>query len=250
MSQQPRLHQTLEELFLHKDPAVFQLCLNHPDYQNFMNTHGIKMPLSELVNVFTHTSFSHEYKAPHQEQLEFLGDAVLQLVLTEEIYGRWPTEKEGKLSKLRSALVNEKTLATIATYLKLGELILVGRGEFMKRLFEQETVLADTFEALLAQIYRHMGLQSTRELYFKWLHAAVPGALEWSFLNDFDSKSKLQELSLAKYKKLPRYTAEALADKFEVKLWLNEEMVASGVFSSKKSGEKELAQEVLKKNLI
>lgn len=220
------------------------------DLHSFIEKHKLNFPVKDLLLAFTHKSFSHEFNVPHQEQLEFLGDAVLQLILTEELYRRFPEEKEGRLSKLRSALVNEKSLALMATGLGLDSFILVGRGEFKKRLFEQAVVLADTFEALLAQIYRFHGLEFTRELLLGWIDEFIPSAFDENFLDDFDAKSKLQEKVLAKYKKLPRYSSENHGDQFEVTLWINDEVAASGIFSSKKAGEKELAQETLKKGNI
>lgn len=244
------LHQQLNELYVSKDSALLIQTLLHEDFQNFMNKHSLKMPLKELSQAFTHTSFSHEFNVPHQEQLEFLGDSVLQLILTDELYRRFPEEKEGKLSKLRSAIVNEKVLATIAQGLGLNELIIVGKGEYKKGLFEQATVLADTFEALLAQVYRHLGLDFTKSLFLTWLNQFVPTAFDASFLDDFDAKSKLQEKVLARYKKLPRYTAEQKGEEFEITLWINDEISAQGVFPSKKIGERELASDVLKKGNI
>jgi ribonuclease-3 len=247
---QPRLHHLLAQLYEHKDSLLLNECLNHSDYDAFKIQHGLEISSSDLQLVFTHTSFSHEFNVPHQEQLEFLGDAVLQLLLTEEIFARYSSHKEGQLSKLRSALVNEKTLATIASHLKLGELLLVGKGEFKKKLFEQESVLADTLEALLAAIYRQHGFSFTKKLFLEWLNNSFTNALSWDFIEEFDAKSKLQELSLAKYKKLPRYSSENHAEKFLVQLWINDQMLASGIFPSKKMGEKELASEIIKKGLI
>lgn len=244
----PRLHEQLIQVFEHKD-LLNQLFL-HKDFDDFLQNHSLKIPLEEFTKAFIHKSFSHEFNVAHQEQLEFLGDAVLQLLLTDELYQKFSHEKEGYLSKLRSALVNEKSLSTLARGLGLSELILVGKGEFKKRLFEQDTVLADTFEALLAQIYRFHGLEFTKVLFLQWLKTFIPTAFEENFLNHFDAKSKLQEKALAKFKKLPRYASETVGDEFEVKLWINEELLASGVFPSKKQGEKELAQIVLKKGLI
>ncbi|MGE3608210.1 MAG: ribonuclease III [Bacteriovoracaceae bacterium] len=246
----PRLFLNLEELFLGRDKSLLEHCLHHPDFEEFLKKHQLKMPLNQLVQALTHTSFSHEYQVPHQEQLEFLGDAVLQLILTDELFNRFGQEKEGQLSKLRSAIVNEKSLAIMARGIELDKLILVGKGEFKKNLPEQDVVLADSFEALLGQIYRFHGLEFTKNLFLNWLNTFIPSALSFEFLSHFDSKSKLQELSLAKYKKLPRYSAEAAGAQFEVKLWLNEELVASGIFNSKKGGEKELAELILKKGLI
>ena len=245
-----RLHSELLELYGSKDNSHLANVLLHPDFQKFMDRFELTITQKEFVQSFIHTSFSHEFNIPHQEQLEFLGDAVLQLILTDELYRRYPDEKEGRLSKLRSAIVNEKNLAHMASSLGLNDLIIVGKGEYQKKLFEQAPVLADTFEALLAQIYRHHGLEFTKELFLKWLNEFVPTAFDKSFIEDFDSKSKLQERVLAKYKTLPRYSAEQKGEEFEVSLWINEELAASGVYSSKKSGEKDLASEVLKKGNI
>lgn len=244
----PRLHQFLEEVFDSKDlvPKLFE----HEDFALFSQSYSLNIPLRDLTLAFTHKSFSHEFSVPHQEQLEFLGDAVLQLILTDELYRRFPDYKEGHLSKLRSAIVNEKSLSTLARGLMLNELLIVGKGEYKKKLYEQTPVLADTFEALLAQIYRFHGIEFTKGLFLSWLQKYIPTAFDDNFLEHFDAKSQLQEKVLAKYKKLPRYTSENFGDEFEITLWINDEEMAKGIFSSKKIGEKELAQNVLKKGII
>jgi ribonuclease III len=247
---QLRLHELLNHLFESRDIALIAHLFNHEDFANFSKKHSLNIPSKDLAQAFTHTSFSHEFQVPHQEQLEFLGDSVLQLILTDELYKRYPEAKEGHLSKLRSAIVNEKSLSAIGTGLGLGNLIIVGKGEFKKKLFEQAPVLADTFEALLAQVYRHHGLEFTRALFLSWLNEFIPAAFNENFLDTFDAKSKLQEKVLARYKKLPRYTSESLGDEFEVTLWINDIAEAKGVFTSKKNGEKELASDVLKKGII
>lgn len=243
------LHSELQTQFDNRAISIADI-FGHIDFQVFADTYSLKISKEELVQAFTHKSFSHEFQTPHQEQLEFLGDAVLQLILTDELYARRPSEKEGNLSKLRSAIVNENSLATIARGIGLNHLILVGKGEFKKGLPEQSVVLADTFEALLGQIYRHHGLEFTKNLFLSWLNKYIPRAFDENFLDDFDAKSKLQEKVLAKYKKLPRYSSENEGDQFRISLWINEELQAQGVFSSKKIGEKELAQQVLKKNIL
>lgn len=246
----PRLHQLLAQAFETKEAQLVSNLFQHEDFDQFMKRYSLVIPKPELAQAFTHTSFSHEFNYPHQEQLEFLGDSVLSLILTEELFKRFPQEKEGHLSKLRSALVNEKSLALMANALELSDLIIVGKGEFIKKLYLEDTVLADTFEALLAQIYRHHGFEFTRELFLSWLNEYIPEAFNQNFLDQFDAKSKLQEKVLAKYKKLPRYTSADKGDQFEITLWINDVAQMSGVFPSKKSGEKALAQEVLKKGLI
>lgn len=240
-----RLHQVLEGVFESKNSLTD--LFDHEDYRTFSKHYHLEVPAKELSLAFTHKSFSHEFGVPHQEQLEFLGDAVLQLILTDELYRRFAEYKEGHLSKLRSAIVNEKSLSTMARGLGLNELLIVGKGEYRKKLFEQDAVLADTFEALLAQIYRVHGLDFTRALFLTWLMKFIPTAFDENFLDHFDAKSKLQEKVLAKYKKLPKYTSENVGDEFEITLWINDEEMAKGIFPSKKLGEKELAQSVLKK---
>lgn len=247
---QPRLHHLLAQVFETKDVQQIADLIQHQDYVQFRDKHSLNIPPEEFAQAFTHTSFTHEFNYPHQELLEFLGDSVLSLILTEELFKRFPKVKEGHLSKLRSALVNEKSLALMASGLGLSDLIIVGKGEFIKKLYLEDTVLADTFEALLAQIYRYHGLEFTRALFMSWLNTFIPEAFNENFLDQFDAKSKLQERVLKKYKKLPRYTSEDKGDQFEITLWINEVAELSGVFPSKKSGEKSLAQEALKKGLI
>ncbi len=244
----PRLHDFLSHLFESKDTASLEAVLTHQDFSSFAQIHHLKLSTRDLALAFTHTSFSHEFNSPHQEQLEFLGDSVLQLILTDEMVKRMPHSSEGHLSKLRSAIVNEKSLSTLARGLGLQNLILVGKGEFKKKLFEQDPVLADTFEALLAQIYRAHGLEFTKALFLTWLETFIPKAFSADFLTSFDAKSKLQEKVLAKYKKVPRYSSEASGDGFEITLWINDLAVAKGLFPSKKIGEKELAQTILEKD--
>jgi ribonuclease-3 len=246
----PRLHQFLNELFDSKDASHLAHLYNHDEFAEFITKHSLKIPSKDLAQAFTHTSFSHEFHVPHQEQLEFLGDSVLQLILTDELFKRFPDAKEGHLSKLRSAIVNEKSLSMIGSGLGLSDLIIVGKGEFKKKLYDQAPVIADTFEALLAQVYRHHGLEFTKALFLKWLSEFMPTAFDEHFLDSFDAKSKLQEKVLARYKKVPRYTSENHGEEFEITLWINDVPEAKGVFASKKNGEKELAENVLRKGLI
>ena len=96
---QTRLHSELELLFHSKDNSQLANVLLHQDFQEFMHQHGLQLTLKEFSQAFIHTSFAHEFNVPHQEQLEFLGDAVLQLILTDELYRRFPEEKEGKMAK-------------------------------------------------------------------------------------------------------------------------------------------------------
>lgn len=247
---QAYLHDALLELFESKNSAQLNNLFQHADFEVFITKHELPLPLNQAVVAFIHASFSHEFQVANQEIAEFLGDAVLQLIISAELLKQFPDEKEGKLSKLRSYLVNEKSLATLALGLGLDRLILVGKGEFSKKLYTQEVVLADTLEALIGQLYRHAGYEQTEKIVLGWFHAHLPESFNLSALTEFDAKSKLQEATLAKYKKLPRYSAEAEGTNFKVQLWVNEKLMAEGLYSSKKNGEKELAQKVLKENLF
>lgn len=206
--------------------------------------------MSDLVLSFTHTSFSHEYEVPHQELSEFFGDAVVQLIVTAELMRLYPNEKEGRLSRLRSFIVNEKTLARLARGLNLQDLILVGKGEYKKELHLQDTVLSDTLEALMATIFQNHGLEGSSKLLLKWLNEFVSDVFSMDNLENYDAKSKLQEATLAKYKTLPRYSADTLTEGFLVKVYVNDEVVAEGTFSSKKIGERELARKVLENKVF
>lgn len=244
------LHNSLINLFESSHTTELSKLLHHSDYLNFIQTHQLDLPADALVMAFTHASFSHEFQVTNQETLEFLGDAVLQLIISEELMKRYPQEKEGKLSKLRSSLVNEKSLAALAQALNLNQLILVGKGEFRKQLFNQEVVLADTMEALIGQIYHFKGFSFTQNLVLGWFNQYLRSAFDLSVLDEFDAKSKLQEATLAKYKTLPRYSSEARGTNFLVQLWVNEKLMGEGEYSSKKTGERELAQKVLKEKLF
>ncbi|MBA2405706.1 MAG: hypothetical protein H0V66_13095 [Bdellovibrionales bacterium] len=241
----PRLHEQMLQLFSERNLPNLKVCLEHPDYLSFLTQHELSVPPQEFVLAFTHTSFAHEYEVPHQELSEFFGDAVVQLIVTSELMRLYPKETEGKLSKLRSSIVNENTLAKVGTYLKLQDLILVGRGEYKKELHLQDAVISDTLEAIVAKIYIHHGIEFATARFLSWLELSVPDAFKMDNLETFDAKSKLQEASLAKYKTLPRYSADTLTEGFLVKLWVNESVIAEGVYTSKKIGERELARQAL-----
>lgn len=247
---QKRLHEQLIQLFAERSSHDLLACLEHQDFSAFLEKHSLSVPHYDIALVFTHSSFAHEYEVAHQELSEFFGDAVVQLIVTAELMRIYPTEKEGRLSKLRSSIVNETTLAKVAKKLRLQDLILVGKGEYKKELHLQDTVLSDTLEAIMAKVFKHMGLDAASKIFLGWLLQAVPEAFNIENLESFDAKSKLQEATLAKYKTLPRYSADTLTEGFLVKVWVNEEVVAEGIFSSKKIGERELARKVLDNKVI
>lgn len=243
----PHIHSCLIELFESKNQAQIDSLLSHPDFLALAEKLGALKSKSHLFRAFIHSSFSHEFKIKDQEVLEFLGDAVLQLIITEKLVGLYPNLAEGKLSKMRSFLVNEDSLSKLAKFLELEDYILLGKGEFTKKTHLQDAVLADTFEALLAVLYKHEGLEFCRDFVLKLFLGTNAQAFEIANLESFDAKSKLQEYSLKNFKKLPLYNSSPQGEEFLVELFINDEFSMSGVFRSKKLGEKTLAQQYLKK---
>jgi ribonuclease III len=149
---------------------------------------------SLLVLALTHPSYLHEASEAHggdYQRLEFLGDAVLGLLLAEMLYEQYPYWDEGALSQLRSRLAGQDVLADRARSLGIGGVILLGRGEEQTAGREKDSILADVLEALIAALYRDGGLQAARALVFGLFEELV-GAPEILVLGR-DSKSELQE---------------------------------------------------------
>jgi len=119
-----------------------------------------------LAEALTHPSLAYESSRPQfdNQRLEFLGDAVLQLVITEELYAKFPELREGHLTKLRSQLVSRKALAKFASSIGLGEYVLLGKGEESSGGRKRDSTLADAFEALIGAIYLDSGIERAREL--------------------------------------------------------------------------------------
>lgn len=153
---------------------------------------GVPLDTELLVLALTHRSFAHEAGGiPTNERLEFLGDAVLGLVVTERIFRDFPEQPEGALAKMRAGTVSQRALAGIARDLGVGEFILLGKGEQATGGRDKDSILSDTVEALLGAVYLCHGLDVTREVVERLVgptleRAANAGAgLDW--------KTSLQE---------------------------------------------------------
>src|ERR1035438_3606741 len=136
------------------------------DLAAFQDRIGCKFRDENLLRLaLTHPSVAHEDNAPtpHNQRLEFLGDAVLQLVLTRELYEKFPAFDEGPLTKARAKLVNRRTLTEHARALGLGEHLILSRGEEMHGGRERASALTDTFEALLGAVFLDGGYEAARE---------------------------------------------------------------------------------------
>ncbi len=142
-----------------------------------------------LTQALTHPSFSPEANDAHYERLEFLGDAVLELLISEALYARYPEEKEGHLAKRRAALVCREHLAQVARELQLGEVIRLGQSEESADGHENDATLENAVEALIAALYLDAGLEKARELVMPWFTGAMNEMAE----PPRDPKTQLQE---------------------------------------------------------
>ena len=172
---------------------------------------GVELPDDLLTMALTHRSYSYENGGlPTNERLEFLGDAVLGLTVTEELYHRHPDRSEGDLAKLRASIVNTQALADVGRGLSdggLGAHLLLGKGEENSGGAQKSSILADGVESLLGAIYLEHGLSITREVILRLFRSLIETAptlgagLDW--------KSSLQELTAARSLGAPSYMVTA-----------------------------------------
>jgi ribonuclease III len=211
---------------------------------------GYQFHRTELLNqALTHKSYVHEQREPaqHNERLEFLGDAVLGLVISDYCYGRFAHLAEGELSKLRASLVNDGNLARIARRLEVGMYLLVGRGEEQTGGRAKASLLADTFEAVLAAIYLDTSLAEVYQVVLRCFHEDLHTVLNEGYK---DYKSELQEYTQEKFGCVPTYIVVRERgpdhDKvFEVEIAIRGQIQGLGTGKSKKEAEQEAACKVL-----
>ena len=208
-----------------------------------------------LAQALVHRSFVHENAQQDQtdnETMEFLGDAVLGLAISHLLLERFPDYNEGDLSRLRSSLVNERELAKLACGLDLGSYLVLGKGEDLTGGRQKPSLLADSFEALLAAIYLDGGLETTIGVVKRLFHDYLDRErLEHPLRAlDKDYKTQLQEFTQAAFKLTPTYTPEGEEgpdhDKtFFMSAVLGDRVLARGAGKSKKEAQQEAAQRAL-----
>ncbi|MCB0326923.1 MAG: ribonuclease III [Bdellovibrionales bacterium] len=159
-----------------------------------------------LENALMHSSYVNEnpaHQTTNNERLEFLGDAVLGIIISEKLYEKFPDHREGKLSKYRSALVNEKSLAECAQKIDLGEYVLLGKGEASTGGKEKPSILSDTYEAVLAALYLENGLELSR----KFVLYTMGDRIECADVRvkKHDHKTRFQEWAQRNMKTIPEY---------------------------------------------
>jgi len=205
-----------------------------------------------LIAALTHKSYINEHRdgGAHNERLEFLGDAVVDLAISHRLMERFPRATEGELSKLRALLVNEDSLARVARAAGLGELLLLGRGEELTGGREKSSVLADALEAVIGAVYLGGGLPRVMDLVDRHFGEALAGVAEGR--NGLDHKTLLQEGAQERLRLAPRYRVVAESgpdhDKtFEVEVLIGEEPYARASGKSKKEAEQQAARRALQR---
>ncbi len=196
----------------------------------------------------THKSWVNEHRAEagsDNERLEFLGDAVIDLAVSHRLMERFPGAREGELSKMRAAVVDEQGLAALARALDLGPLLRLGRGEELTGGRRKASLLADAMEAVVAAVYRDGGLEAVLGLVDRFLEEAFARASAGTL--DRDWKTQLQELAQSRVRATPRYRVAAEhgpdhAKVFEVELELRGEVLGTGQGKSKKDAEQAAAR--------
>lgn len=208
--------------------------------------------LGLLEEALTHTSFANEQPGPtpDNERLEFLGDAILDLIISEHLLAAFPEAKEGTLSKLRAQMVNETALAEQARRLDLGEHLRLGRGEELTGGREKPSLLAGAYEALVASVYLDGGYERARSVFLGHFLEAFEAAAASAPTTDF--KSLLQERCQRKGLGLPSYrlVGERGPDHdkvFDVEVAVQEGPKGRGTGRSKKEAEQAAARKALER---
>jgi len=191
-------------------------------------------------------------QASNNERLEFLGDAVLGMVIAEDLYRRFPSAEEGHLSRLRSQVVSAGPLAAVGAEIGIGPMLSLGAGELKTGGFRRESILADATEALFAATYLEGGLEPARLLILKLLASRLDSLQPEADLKD--SKTRLQELLQARGESLPEYALQSATGEPHEQVFVvgcrvlladGTLLQATGTGSSRRRGEQESAAEVL-----
>lgn len=207
-----------------------------------------------LAEALTHPSLAYETQKPHfdNQRLEFLGDAVLQLILTDELFVMFPKFAEGRLTKLRSRLVSRDALQAYARDFKLGEYLMIGKGEEASGGRERPSILADAFEALIGAIYLDGGLDAARNFILEACRSHIEVVAEEP--TEKNPKGELQEILQAISNESPVYRILSQegpdhCKNFEAAVVWRDTMLGEGSGTSKKEAEAKAAKNALQRRL-
>lgn len=223
------------------------------DFTEFEKKIGVIFKNKDILKqAFTHRSYLNEHKnfgLAHNERLEFLGDAVLELITTEYLYTKYPNNNEGELTAFRSALVNAITLSEIASKIKMNDFLLLSKGEAKDTGRARQIILANAIEALIGAIFLDQGYEITKSFISKQIFNLIEKIVEektW-----IDAKSKFQEQAQDYESITPMYKTlkEEGPDhdkQFTVGVFLNNNKIAEGTGKSKQEAEQVAAESALK----
>ena len=201
--------------------------------------------LDLLDQALTHRSYAYEHGGiPHNERLEFLGDSVLGIVITDTLYREFPDHPEGHLAKMRAAVVNARALAGVAEILGLGDYLLLGRGEETTGGREKPSILADVMEAVIGAIYLDCGIDAAGAVIHRHFDPLIAAAADLGA--GLDWKTSLQEAAARANLGLPEYLVTSTGPdhekEFHARIRLGAEVISEGWGRSKKIAEKQAAQ--------
>lgn len=204
-----------------------------------------------LKQAFLHRSYLNENKGlkmDHNERLEFLGDAVLELVVTEYLYAKYPKKPEGDLTSYRAALVNTVTLSSVAGDLGMNDYLLLSKGEAKDTGRARQYILANTFESFVGALYLDGGYEPAKDFIAQNLFPLTDEIVEKGLWQD--AKSRFQEIAQEKENTTPQYkTIQEIgpdhAKNFVVGVYLNEKEIGKGEGKSKQEAEQAAAQSAL-----
>jgi ribonuclease-3 len=202
-----------------------------------------------LERALTHKSYANENRVHyHNERMEFLGDAVLSLVISEYLMKACPDSTEGDLSKFRAAVVSEPALASVSREIGLGDYLLLGKGEEQTGGRNKASLLADCLEALIASVYLDAGIDAAETFIIRAFEAVIRKTCTSG--GPLDYKTALQEICQERLKQLPEYrivseTGPDHQKQFKIEVWIKGQLSGCGMGKSKKEAEQRAAGEAL-----
>lgn len=222
-------------------------------FDKFCHMHQIDVQDKQLfVQAFSHSSFANDFHLgylAHNERLEFLGDAILELTVSQYLFNRFPNKPEGELTKMRATVVCEPSLVILAKQLNFNHLLLLGRGEEKTGGRERPSILADVFEAFIGALYLNSGIEAVNVFLQKIMFPMID---KGEIFVHFDSKTQLQELVQGKgwptaIYRLVSESGPAHHKLFECEVLINQTSYGTGKGRTKKDAEQNAAKQAIKK---
>lgn len=223
-----------------------------PEFAQLEERLGVSFNNKDLLQLaFTHRSYLNEHRtevSEHNERIEYLGDAVLELIVTHYLYHEFSDTPEGELTAYRAALVNTQTLSSVAGELGMNDFLLLSKGEAKDTGRARTYILANTFEAFLGALYLDQGYAAAERFVEAHLFPRTQEVIEKKLWKD--DKSRLQEEAQERVSITPHYEVLSAvgpdhAKQFTIAVFLGEEKVAEGIGSSKQEAEQQAAEKAL-----